>query len=166
MIARLRAVWLAFKNPELVETKDELTGALTRKTFFRAANRELARTQREGQLLSLIFIDLDNLKLINDKQGHKAGDFFLRTFAQTILACIRPYDLLARCGGDEFILFLPNTTLLEAEKVIGRVHERFPNFAWGISEWEKEDTLESLIARADNIMYQQKQAKKASKPGF
>lgn len=162
---RIKAAWLVFRNPEIIEIRDELTGALTRKTFFRAANRELARAQR-GQPLSLIFIDLDNLKLINDKQGHKAGDFFLRTFAQTILACIRPYDLLARWGGDEFILFLPSTTLLAAEKVIGRVHERFPNFTWGISEWEKEDTLESLITRADDGMYRQKQAKKSSKPGL
>ena len=166
MIARLRAAWLAFKEPEVIEIKDELTGALSRKTFFRAANRELARIQRGGQPLSLIFIDLDNLKLINDKQGHKVGDIFLKTFVQVTLVHIRPYDLLARWGGDEFILLLPNTTSLAAEKVIGRVYKKFPDFSWGISEWKKEDTLESLFARADNVMYQQKQAKKIDKPGF
>jgi diguanylate cyclase (GGDEF)-like protein len=166
MIRRLRAAWLAFRDPEVIEIKDELTGALTRKTFLQVANRELARTQRGGQPLSLIFIDLDDLKLINDKQGHKAGDFFLRAFAQTILICIRPYDLLVRWGGDEFILLFPNTTSLVAKKVIGRVCEKFSNFSWGISEWEKNDTLESLVTRADDIMYQHKQAKKVGKPGL
>jgi len=159
MKKRMKAAWLAFLHPEIGEIKD-FTGALKRENFPRAANRELARAQRENQLLCLIYLDVNNLKKKNDKEGHKAGDFYLKTFVQNIIKHIRPYDILARWGGDEFILLLPNTSALVAEKIIRRAYKRFPNFSWGISEWNKSDSLELLIARADNRMYRMKEKNK------
>ena len=160
MIKRIKAAWLAFRDPELVEIKDELTGALTRKTFFRVANRELARTKRQQQQLSLVFLDLDNLKNINDMRGHKAGDIHLRKCAQVVMKHIRPYDILARIGGDEFVLLLPGATGDEAEMIIRRIYNLFPEFSWGISSWFEGANLESLLEKADTGMYRVKEKKK------
>jgi diguanylate cyclase (GGDEF)-like protein len=131
MIKRFKAAWLAFKYPEIVEVKDELTGALTRKAFFREANRELARAKREQREISFVSIDLDNLKEINDIKGHKQGDFYLKKFANIILENIRPYDVFARIGGDEFILLLPGVKPAEARKTMRRIYLIFPEFSWG-----------------------------------
>ena len=160
---RIKAAWLAFLHPEIGEIRDPLTGALKREIFPRAANRELARAQREKQPLSVGFLDLNDLKKINDndkgwegEKGHKAGDLYLKTFAENFINYIRPYDVLARWGGDEFIFLLSNTNASEAEDIIRRAYERFPNFSWGISEWNKKESLELLIARADAEMYRMK----------
>ena len=160
MKKRIKAAWLAFLHPEIGEIRDPLTGALKRENFPRAANRELARAQRGNQPLCLIFLDVNNLKKRNDEGGHKAGGRYLKKFAKNIINHIRPYDLLARWGGDEFILLLPNASALAAETVIRRAYERFPNFSWGISGWNKKESLELLITRADKKMYRMKKNKR------
>jgi diguanylate cyclase (GGDEF)-like protein len=79
---RLKAAWTAFKDPEVVDVRDQLTGALNRKTFIRIAERELSRALRvEALPFSLVFVDLDNLKEVNDLHGHRAGDEMIKTFA-------------------------------------------------------------------------------------
>jgi len=168
MLRRLKAAWLAFLYPEISKKEDVLTGALKRDIFSRPAKRELARAQRGKQPLSLAFLDINKLKEINDKgwhnkKGHDAGDLYLKTFAQNIINHIRPYDIFARWGGDEFILFFPNTNILDAEKIIRRAYRRFPNFTWGISEWNKRDSLKLLIGRADNRMYRKKSGESGKK---
>ncbi len=165
---RIKAAWLAFLHPEIGEIRDPLTGALKREIFPRAANRELARAQRGNQSLCIVFMDVDNLKKKNDEEGHKAGDSYLKAFVQNIVNYIRPYDILARWGGDEFILLFPNTELLEAQKVIFRVYESFPNFSWGICErfGEEKESLELLIAEADSRMYRNKERRRKTRNEF
>ena len=128
MKKRLKAALKAFMDPKIIEPKiDELTGALTRDTFIRVANREYKRAQRLEQELILIFIDLDSLKRINDTYGHETGDNYLKEFAKTALEYIRSFDILARIGGDEFVLLL-STTEEGAINIIKRIHKSFPNF--------------------------------------
>ena len=155
---RLRAIWLAFLDPGLVAETDELSGALTRRRFGRLVEAELARAKR-GQSLSVAYLDLDNLTKINNERGHDVGDLYIREFAQTILANIRPYDLFARWGGDEFVLLLPGVDLARAEEIICRIHARFPCFSWGTSLWSEGDDLKSFLKRADTKMYQMKDGK-------
>ncbi|MER3570323.1 MAG: hypothetical protein C4348_01845 [Patescibacteria group bacterium] len=159
LIKRLKASWVAFLNPELVQTKDELTGAFNRLFFKYLTKFELARARR-GQLFSIVFFDLDNLKEINDKKGHKAGDLYLKEFAQTVLCHIRSTDLFCRWGGDEFILLLSGAGPTEAERVVTRIYQKFPYFSWGISSWQEGMDLEKMIEEADSKMYQRKREKK------
>jgi diguanylate cyclase (GGDEF)-like protein len=162
MKKRIKAAWLAFLNPEIIETKDELdelTGALTRRSFKRLAEPELARAKR-GQSLSLVYLDFDNLKEINDTKGHPEGDLYLEKFAQIIMGNIRPYDLFARWGGDEFVLLLPGVDLVVVGEIISRLYNLFPHFSWGITSLCDGDDLGSLIKRADEEIYQMKASKK------
>lgn len=159
MIERLKAAWSAFKNPEVVETKDDLTECLTRRKFKCLAEREIFKAKR-GEKLSCVYVDLDNLKEINDTKGHKTGDVYLQSFAQATKKNIRAYDLFARMGGDEFVIILIGINEEEAEKIVKRIHKIFPYFSWGISLWCDGYSLEELIEKADTKMYQQKKNKR------
>jgi diguanylate cyclase (GGDEF)-like protein len=157
---RLKIAWQAFCNPKLFENgiRDSLTGALNRKTFIKAANCELVRAERKNRPATLVFIDLDNFKRLNDKRGHKAGDLLLKSFSQLIMKSIRPYDLFSRWGGDEFVLFFPETTVGEAKQIVGRIYKTCPHFSWGVSPSDKK--LEEMIEKADARMYWAKKLKR------
>jgi diguanylate cyclase (GGDEF)-like protein len=160
LLKRFKAAWIGFRHPEAVQIKDFLTGALNRQTFICAAQRELSRAERGvNQSLSLAFFDMDGLKKLNDIQGHKAGDRYLKKFVATALTQIRPYDLLARLAGDEFILLTPGSAEA-AEEISKRIYRLFPYFSWGISVWSPGKSLNSLIDQADGRMYQMKKSLK------
>lgn len=94
---------------------DPLTGLANRILFYTKLNREMARAQREGHRLAVVYIDLDGFKKINDSLGHDAGDQLLKRVAKEILSSIREYDTAARLGGDEFALIIPNADSIMAE---------------------------------------------------
>lgn len=158
MLKRLKAVWMAFLIPESVKIKDSLTGGLDKSAFQRAASREFNRAQRQDRLSILVFIDIDGLKKINDKYGHHAGDDHLKKFANKMLKHIRSFDLLARWGGDEFVLFL-STTEEAVEKILSRMYSSFPHFSWGTSVWQREEDFDIALKKADERMYEMKKGK-------
>ncbi len=103
---------------------DPLTGLLNHRAFHKRYQEETARALREGTPLAVAVMDLDNFKFFNDAYGHAVGDDVLRRVAETLLNGCRPYDTLARFGGDEFALLMPNTTLGEATALTTRLRKK------------------------------------------
>ena len=102
---------------------DPLTEVLNRRSFGEFVRGELARSQRSGSTVSLLMMDLDQFKLINDRYGHESGDRVIRSFVRTARGCLRNHDLFARWGGEEFCVLLPDTPLTEAHGVAERLRE-------------------------------------------
>jgi diguanylate cyclase (GGDEF)-like protein len=100
---------------------DGLTGLMNRGAFYRTAQGELERARRSSTSLSLIALDLDNFKLLNEKYGLETGDEVLKVIAQTIREKSRPYDCIGRWTGDEFVIALPGVIGADAEKIAGRI---------------------------------------------
>jgi diguanylate cyclase (GGDEF)-like protein len=144
-------------------TRDVTTGLANRTGFIEIIEAEMARGDRTGSNLSLVFLDVDNLKQINDSRGHAAGDSALRTIANALQSITRGYDSLCRWGGDEFAMILPGatTSAFDLAKRIEAAIEASPNgdrpaigFSLGLAKYPGDgSTSEELIARADERMY-------------
>lgn len=150
---------------------DSLTGLLNRRAFLEASERELHRAARSRQPCSVVMIDLDHFKQINDRHGHAAGDTILTTAATSLRSVLRGEDLLARWGGEEFILLLPNSdgkaALLVAEKarttlasivLPGDAAAGGITGSFGVATHREGRTLESTIVAADHALYRAKES--------
>ena len=154
----------------LAET-DDLTGLLNVRGFALAANRMFAQAARHGRATSVLMIDSDNLKAVNDGYGHPAGNELLRHLAQSIQAELRFTDIAARYGGDEFIVLLPDTPAKGAMEVAERIRNRIAasplefdgkslasSVSIGIACYPEDGaTLDALAAHADGALYSAKQ---------
>jgi diguanylate cyclase (GGDEF)-like protein len=151
---------------------DHLTGLANRREFERVMEREVALAERHNRRLSLMMIDLDNLKRINDKLGHSAGDGALKVVAQQLLRVVRASDLCARVGGDEFAVAMPETDLDRARDVALRLRRavehaglglRAPEHvevSVGIAGWKPGQDWETVYQSADNDLYEDKRRRK------
>jgi diguanylate cyclase (GGDEF)-like protein len=139
---------------------DTLTGLLNRNGFMAAAVREHAIAQRSGNRLTLAMLDLDGFKQINDLRGHTVGDRVLADLGKSWRERLRTGDILARHGGDEFVLLLPATTPEGANVVLDRLRDKDLPVTWsvGIGEWLPGESLGECIARADTNLYSVKNA--------
>ena len=155
----------AYDDIRTAASTDALTGLLNHGAMQVRVREEVARAARDGQPLCCVLIDLDDFKRVNDERGHPAGDALLRRVADALRAEVRPYDHLARYGGDEFVILLPGTGEEEAravaERVGDRVRERVPRGAdgpiggcsIGLSVWEAPMSAADLLAAADRGLY-------------
>jgi diguanylate cyclase (GGDEF)-like protein len=134
---------------------DPLTGLLNRRALERDLRRERARATRYGRRFSLMVIDLDGLKKVNDTDGHLAGDLYLRALATAMAGVLRSGDEAYRIGGDEFVVLLPETAEARAEVVAERVMEGgAPPFSWGAATFGPDgEDPEALLSLADQRLY-------------
>ncbi|MBI9108486.1 MAG: diguanylate cyclase [Spirochaetales bacterium] len=149
------------KKLESLSTTDPLTSIYNRREFDRLLHRASYRNGRHGTPFSVIIIDLDNFKNINDKQGHPAGDKVLVEFSSFLFSIKRTDDVLARWGGDEFILLL-ESDLRESEAFAERLRFEYRKLNYsitlsmGIAQLQREESMESLINRSDQALYRAK----------
>ena len=148
---------------------DPLTGLYNRRFAEQRLAAEVARSERKGHPLTILTIDLNNFKQINDTYGHPAGDQVLQEFAARLNKVIRGADLAVRFGGDEFLVLLPECTLQQLQLVLGRLGsmevdwrgQKIPvTFSAGWKQYEMGDRPEEMLARADELLYARKRAGK------
>ncbi|MEO9176757.1 MAG: GGDEF domain-containing protein, partial [Gaiellales bacterium] len=134
---------------------DRLTGARLRYLGLDEVTRELVRSTRTGSQLMLAFVDVDDLKNLNDRKGYLAGDALLRLVGETLRAHLRPYDVIVRYGGDEFLCAMPHISAPEARARFQRIAhalsavEAGHALSFGLAQAHADEPLEALIARAD-----------------
>ena len=169
VIAHERLKWLAVRDP--------LTGLLNRRIMETVLNREFKRAQRYKSPLSLAFIDLDDFKVINDRHGHECGDALLKYVAGQLGDTTRDSDVVARYGGDEFVIILPGTPVQEANKLLQRLQQHFKDkpmrykekalavsISFGVASMADRNATDpgSLLREADTMLYNIKKNKKTA----
>lgn len=150
-------------------THDELTGLYNRRYILEMLKHEKNRADRGGGGFCVCLLDLDHFKAVNDRLGHQAGDQVLKIFARSIEPVLRSTDLFARFGGEEFLLFLPQTLPDKAQRCVQRIrtalvearYEGLPDgfrvtASIGVAYYEPEESIAALIERVDKALYQAK----------
>jgi diguanylate cyclase (GGDEF)-like protein len=152
---------------------DSLTGLYNRRFAEQRLAAEVARSERKGHPLTVLTLDLNNFKEINDTFGHPAGDLVLQEFAARLNNVIRGGDLAVRLGGDEFLVLLPECTTQQLQLVLGRLGslqvdwhgQKIPvTFSVGWKQYEMGERPEEMLARADELLYARKRAGKITQP--
>lgn len=154
---------------ERVAMTDPLTGVYNRRTLFELGEKELSRARRTRSSLSLIILDLDHFKKINDRFGHLGGDAVLARFVEVVRGCLRVSDILTRYGGEEFCILLPDVGVAGAKVVADRIRTAIEAAAFAVDDaplkvtasvgvaslpsGADEVTLSTLVARADQALY-------------
>ena len=148
---------------------DQLTGLYNRRSGEQRLAQEMSRAQRHARPLTILLLDLDNLKQINDSHGHAAGDMMIKAFADRLQRAIRGSDLAVRLGGDEFMVLLPECRPEEVWHVLARVEgveldhdgkKLICQFSRGWTDYKPGEAPQDFIKRADDALYANKRAGK------
>ncbi|MCZ8313631.1 MAG: diguanylate cyclase [Phreatobacter sp.] len=153
-------------------TRDSLTGALNRRAVTEGLQRAMATAERYGHPISVVAMDLDHFKRINDEHGHAGGDAVLRHVTDLLTHGLREdVDLVGRLGGEEFVIVLPHVGLMDAVAVASRMravmadtgilHDGQPivfSGSFGVASWDGRETMDRLLSRADTALYRAKAA--------
>jgi two-component system, cell cycle response regulator len=177
----LRAVRYAIERHQLqialraMSLIDDLTGLYNRRGLLALAQQQLRMADRMGKRLTLMFVDLDGLKVVNDSFGHREGDILLNETAQLLKETFRDSDIIARIGGDEFVVLAMESTSTSPSAWTTRLRERLADhntadrqmplqLSVGVAFYDPDfpTSIEALLARADQLMYQEKRLKRPS----
>ena len=173
LVLVLSALRNRLEAEESLARTDTLTKIPNRRAFFEVAQHELERARRNGRPLTLVYLDVDDFKDVNDRLGHAEGDALLVVVARTLRAGTRAMDSVARLGGDEFALLLPETNAEMAEALLDRVraalldgtadHGWNVRFSTGAAVFHAPAaSVDEMMARADELMYAAKRSEKGS----
>jgi diguanylate cyclase (GGDEF)-like protein len=158
---------IAHQALKFESSHDFLMRIWNRKTIFELLSKEMSRSRRTGAPLCVLLADIDLFKRVNDEHGHQAGDEVLRATAERMSSAVRHSDQVGRYGGEEFLVVLPDCSILRAREVAERIRERVSGDAMageisitlsiGLAEWKVEDDVTHLLHRADVALYRAKQ---------
>jgi diguanylate cyclase len=163
---RISELQVELEKASTLVRHDQLTGALNRRGLDETFDAEVARSLRRRSPLCVALLDIDNFKKLNDTLGHDAGDAALIHLVTVIRETLRPQDTLARFGGEEFIILLPDTPIEDAQKALVRLQRELTKrifladnekvlitFSAGLTEVRPDDNQASVTKRADEAMY-------------
>ncbi len=164
IVTLLLPVLKALEHEKELARVDDLTGAVNRRFFFEILQRELDRSLRYQHPLTMVYIDIDNFKTVNDRFGHSAGDQVLHRVADKTQGYLRKTDVVARLGGDEFAVLLPETDQEAAHIIVPKIHrillDEMQRNGWpltfsigALTCTDVSITPDELIKRADDLMY-------------
>ncbi|UIF88435.1 GGDEF domain-containing protein (plasmid) [Cupriavidus necator] len=168
----LQALKRTNQKLEHLAATDPLTGAANRRTFMQRIEAEITRAKREGEAFSLLALDLDNFKVVNDHYGHQVGDEVLQDFVRRCFDAIRPYDGVARVGGEEFMVLLPRSarelassigerlrTAIESSVFESSAGRKVPmTVSIGVAEFGRDGyTIDTILRAADERLYKAKE---------
>jgi diguanylate cyclase (GGDEF)-like protein len=168
LVAGLR---LTLARERALSRTDPLSGLMNHRAFYEESARLLALCRRGRRPVTLAYLDLDDFKLVNDSQGHLAGDDLLRAVGQVLHSTLRSSDLTARLGGDEFAVLLPELSPAEAGQALHRLRDAISQVVGGFSStvtvsigavttMAPPDDVETMVLKADTVMYEAKRAGK------
>lgn len=171
--ARIRELEMELEKTSDLVRHDQLTGVLNRHGLEEMFDKEVARALRHDTVLCVALLDIDNFKKLNDSLGHDAGDQALIHLASVCRETLRPQDTIARFGGEEFIILLPETQIGDAAHVLARLQRELTKrfflhdnekvlitFSAGVTQMTEQDNQASAIKRADEAMYEAKRTGK------
>lgn len=171
--ARIHALEVQLEQMSELAHEDQLTGSLNRRGLDEVLEREMARAERKQTPLCVALVDLDNFKKLNDTHGHSAGDGALVHLVKVVKETLRAMDVIARFGGEEFLIVLPHTQIDEAVQTVTRIQRELTKqifmhnnqrllitFSSGVALWKDKEEQAALIERADKALYQAKKAGK------
>ncbi len=159
---------LALRNAELelISITDRLTGLYNRRKLDEVLTREIARATRYTEALSVIILDIDHFKAVNDQYGHQTGDLVLTEIASLLQSGVRETDILGRWGGEEFLIVCPNTSLEGSAVLAEHLRQMIQTLeltgvghktcSFGVAQMASEEPINAMIARADSALYRAK----------
>lgn len=165
----------AIEQLHKITITDELTGTFNRRYAYDLLSRKIKDSSKSGEPFVICYIDIDNLKIINDTYGHEKGDFLITTVVNKLKSAIRPTDFLFRMGGDEFIILFADADINDVQHMIISLNvelnkkkiQNIPiDFSYGFTEFvsgNESMTVDELITEADGRMYEDKKKKKKKK---
>lgn len=173
MVSGISSLYIAYKSYQKVQQlsiTDSLTGLFNRRKFFEELDREVKRVSRYESPMSLIMLDIDHFKGINDQYGHQMGDEVLRLLSEILVESTRKTDIVARYGGEEFIIILTETPLVGALDVANRIRLKVETasvlgagieirftVSLGLTDHYPNDTVDIIVGRADQALYAAKE---------
>lgn len=165
----MNALEARIKELKNISLRDPLTGLFNRRYAYEAGPAAVAQCRRYGGELHLIMLDIDHFKRVNDKLGHAVGDTVLKGIAELLILILRQSDILARIGGEEFVVILPRTDIEAAYNIANRIRDGvrehdFSEVPWtvtvslGVVTLHQDEGFEEALERADFCLYQSKRS--------